>query len=225
MGIRIGSFNLFKFSTNSMKNLDVVARIIKDNAVDILAIQEIFSQQALKHLLMHLGPEWDGKWDSPNSRSVSAAEGYAFVWNKSRIELSKRKDNVKFLPVIHNQYPHKDGIALIRNPYYGRFVVKSNEMIEIRLINTHIMYSLNREVNESDMHDSSIMYQSDVKMRKRELEILATKILPKIDDKTYDYQWNEVDMICRKPYTILLGDYNLNLKGSEAKIHLLMSRS
>lgn len=54
-------------------------------------------------------------------------------------------------------------------------------------------------------------------MRKREYDILASKILPKIDNKDYDRFWNEVDDICRRPITILLGDYNLNLAGSGAK--------
>jgi hypothetical protein len=195
----------------------MVAQIVRDNQVDILAVQEIFSKQAMTNLLMELGPRWDGRWDSPNSRSVSAAEGYAFFWNTDRIGLSRRKSGDVFEPVIHNQYPHKDGGELIRNPYYGRFILKSNEMTEIRLINTHIMFSQNRSVNESEDHDSSDSHFSDVVLRKREFSILASKILPKLDDKAYDYQWNEVDEICRKPYTILLGDYNLNLPESGAK--------
>ena len=214
---RIASFNLYKFSANTRKDLDMVSRIILDNQVDILAIQEIFSEQAMKNLLMELGPHWEGRWASPNSRSVSAAEGYSFVWNKDRIGLSKRKSGEVFEPVIHNQYPHKDGGDLIRNPFYGRFVLKANEMTEIRLINTHIMFSQDRSVNESDDHDTSIEHLSDVKLRKREFSILAKRILPKLDDKAYDYQWNEVDEICRKPFTILLGDYNLNLRDSGAK--------
>ena len=214
---RIASFNLCKFSTNTNKDLDMVAQIIIDNQVDILAVQEIFSEQAGKNLLLKLGPRWDGRWDTPNSRSSSAAEGYAFFWNTDRIGLSKRKNGTEFEPVIHNQYPHKDGGSLIRNPYYGRFVLKANEMTEIRLINTHIMFSQSRGVNESEDHDSSIEHMGDVSLRKREFEILASKILPKLDDKAYDYQWNEVDGICRRPYTILLGDYNLNLRESGAR--------
>lgn len=214
---RIASFNLYKFSANTKKDLNIVARIIRDNHVDLLAVQEIFSEQAKDNLLMELGSRWDGRWDSPDSKSVSAAEGYAFFWNTDRIGLSKRKNGTEFEPVIHNQYPHKDGGSLIRNPFYGRFVLKANEMTEIRLINTHIMFSQSRGVNESEDHDSSIEHTGDVSLRKREFEILASKILPKLDDKAYDYQWNEVDEICRKPYTILLGDYNLNLHESGAR--------
>lgn len=215
---RIASFNLYKFSANTHKELNIIRRIIEENNIDILAIQEIFSKAALVNLLRELGvSHWDGRWASPDSKSVSAAEGYAFVWNKDRIELSRSKSGKVFEPVIHNQYPHKDGAELIRNPFYGRFIVKDNRMIELRLINTHIMFSLNREENDSDDHDSSLGKVGAVTMRKREFNILASKILPKLDDKVYDYQWKEVDNICRRPYTILLGDYNLNLRESGVK--------
>ncbi len=214
---RIASFNLYKLSENTHKELELIARIIRDNEVDILAIQEIFSKDAMENLLRFLGSNWEGRWASPDSRSVSAAEGYAFVWNKNRIELSRNRFGKVFEPRIHNQYPHKDGIELIRNPYYGRFAVKDNRMIELRLINTHIMFSTNREENESNNHDSSTGKFGAVSMRKKEFEILAYKILPKLEDKAYDYQWGERDDYCRKPYTFLLGDYNLNLRESNAK--------
>ncbi len=214
---RLGSFNLHKFSANTHKDLEIIRDIITENRIDLLAIQEIFSEAALNNLLKHLGSQWDGRWASPNSRSVSAAEGYAFVWNTSRVVLSRRRSGSAFEPVIHNQYPHKDSGELIRNPYYGRFVIRDNTMIELRIINTHIMFSLNREENDSDNHDSSVNHPGAVSMRKRELSILASKILPKLDDKTYDYQWNEVDDYCRRPYTILMGDYNLNLRDSNAR--------
>ncbi|MBR4513627.1 MAG: hypothetical protein IKO61_01890 [Lachnospiraceae bacterium] len=215
---RIGSFNIQKFHENTYKKIGIIKKIIKDNSIDILAIQEIFSKGALDKLLAALGTEWDGRWDSPNSRSVSAAEGYAFVWNKQRIDLSRRKNGEAFEPVIHNQYPHKNGMTLIRNPFYGRFVLKANKMTEIRLLNTHIMFSQKREENESDDHDSSEKLPGDVTKRKRELEILSKYILPKIENKDYDRFWNEMDDICRKPCaTILLGDYNLNLRASGAK--------
>lgn len=214
--LRIGSFNLYKFSRNASKErLQKIAEIIKESEVDIVAVQEVFSEEALKNLLMYM-EGWKMSWDSPQSRSVSAAEGYGFLWNENTVLLSRNRSGKVFEPVIHNQYPHKDVGSLIRNPYYGRFVLKNNEMCEIRLINTHIMFSLDRSVNESDDHDASIDL-SDLKMRKREFEILASKILPKLEDKTYDLFWGENDGKCRNPYTILLGDYNLNLKSSGAK--------
>ncbi len=214
---RLGSFNLYKFSANTHKDLEIVKRIIVDNQIDILAIQEIFSEKALENLLMYLGSHWTGKWDTPNSRSASAAEGYAFVWNKDRISLSRRQTGTYFQPVIHNQYPRKDIGTLIRNPYYGRFELVNNPGIELRIINTHIMFSLNREENDSDDHDSSAQRPGAVSMRKTEFGTLASKILPKLDNKDYDVQRDENDGLGRRPYTILMGDYNLNLRDSEAK--------
>ena len=218
---RIGSFNMYKYSANTYKNKEAISNIIKNNNIDILAIQEIFSEQALKNLLGYLNEEhWAGSWASPNSKSASAAEGYAYIWNKDRISLSRNKSGKVFYPVIHNQYSYKDvnGISekLIRNPFYGRFTLKSNEQIEIRLINTHIMFSKTRSINDSDDHDTSDDLPNDVNMRKREFSILASGILPKIDNKDYDLRWNEQDTRLIRPYTILLGDYNLNLKDSGA---------
>lgn len=213
---RIGSFNLYKFSANTHKDLEAVRRIILESEIDILAIQEIFSKAALDNLLMTLGSRWDGRWASPDSRSASAAEGYAFVWNRDRISLSQRRNGTYFEPVIHNQYPSKHSRALVRNPFYGRFQLVDNAMIELRLINVHIMFSLNRNENDDENHDSSIGCMGAVSLRKREFNILASHILPKLDDKAYDYQCNETDDFCRKPYTILLGDYNLNLRESQA---------
>ena len=223
---RIASFNLYKFSANTGKELSEVSQIIRENKVDILAVQEIFSKDALDNLLNELNVKgnvhWDGRWDSPNSRSVSAAEGYAFIWNKDRIELSRNRSGKVFEPRVHNQYPHREGVELIRNPYYGRFVLKENRMTEFRLINTHIMFSVKREENEADDQDSIVENVGAITMRNKELDILTSIILPKLDDKAYDYQWNERDGICRKPYTILLGDYNLNLSKSSAKGSLIL---
>ena len=218
--IIIGSINMYKFSANTKKELSYLWKIIEKYNVDILAIQEIFSKAALDRLLNEKDwnrLNWDGRWASPNSKSVSAAEGYAFVWNKKTIELSKRKSGNCFEPVIHNQYPHKEFGSLIRNPFYGRFTLKNNERTEIRLINIHIMFSSKRSENEADNKDLSENLPGAVMERKREYEILASKILPKIDNKDYDRFWDEIDDTCRRPITILLGDYNLNLRESGAK--------
>ena len=109
---RLASFNLHKFSTNSKKKLDVIGRIIQENDVDILAVQEIFSEEAKNNLVYYLNElgkaHWEGCWDSPNSKSVSAAEGYAFIWNKDRIELSRNRC--------------KNGVMhfIRRNPHIGK---------------------------------------------------------------------------------------------------------
>ncbi len=222
--IRIGSFNIRKFSKDaSEERLATLAKIIIESGVDILAIQEVFAEAAIIKLLKYLEKgDWKGRWASPDSKSVSAAEGYAFIWNEQNVMLSRNRRGKVFEPTIHNQYPHKGFGTLIRNPFYGRFTLKRDEMFEFRLLNTHIMFSKSRTENDSDDHDVST--DGDISMRKKEFETLASHILPKIGRKDYDKIWGEENDICRKPYTILLGDYNLNLKSSGAKGAILDDR-
>lgn len=167
---RIASFNLYKFSANTEKELSEVSQIIRENKVDILAIQEIFSKDALDNLLNELNAKghvrWDGRWDSPNSRSVSAAEGYAFIWNKDCIELSQNRYGKVFEPRIHNQYPHRDGIELIRNPYYGRFVIKENRMTVNHIIKAaqpiHLQVQKEWYVIEQANIDGIVVWQNSI---------------------------------------------------------------
>ena len=214
--VKIGSFNIQKFSKNAdHERLKKLADIILSSGVDILAIQEVYAKVAIDNLLKYMGMNWKGKWESPDSKSASAAEGYGFIWNEQNVVLSRNRRGKVFEPTIHNQYPHKEFGTLIRNPFYGRFTLKRDEMCELRLINTHIMFSKSKSVNDSEDHEEST--EGDISMRKKEFEVLASKILPKISNKDYDKIWGEEDEICRKPYTILLGDYNLNLRSSGAK--------
>lgn len=226
MGYKIGSFNLYKFSlqsdNNIRKNLQKISRIIRDENLDVVAIQEIFNKRALDNLLAELGTEvWDGRWDSPDSRSVSAAEGYAFIWNRKRLGLVKNRKGKVFEPRILNQYKVDKSFGqkhLIRNPYYIRLTPAGRPggtFAEIRLINTHIMYSKNREENESDNHDVSDF--GAINMRRNEFDILSRVVYPKYSDKTYDLINGERDAYCMPVYTIMLGDYNLSLKSSTAK--------
>ena len=70
MGLRIASFNIQKFSKNSVysanggetrKDLDKIADIIRKEKFDIVAIQEIFHQEALKELLEKLSFQYAQK--------------------------------------------------------------------------------------------------------------------------------------------------------------------
>ena len=218
MGIRIASFNLYKFSSYTHKEEGIIAQMVKDYDIDILAIQEIFSKKAMDRIIKVLGANYDGRWASPNPYygSSLSAEGYAFIWNKKKFSLSQNKSGKVFEPHIFSQYAKKNFEKLVRDPLYGRFNLNSNKIIEIRLLNTHIVYSKDKQINDSDERDITTEKIGDITMRKREFEILATRLLPKIDNKDYDAQLNETDGVCRRPYTVLLGDYNLNLKGSGA---------
>ena len=213
MAYKIGSFNMFKFSFQSdseiRKDFTVLSRIIRDNKFDIIALQEVFSPNALGRLLDYLGRfEWDGVWDSPTSFSSIAAEGYGFIWNKKRMRLAVTTlpDGTEktFRPHIYNQYRVDRRLGqtqLIRNPYYARFEPLDGSFCEIRLINTHIMFSKGNSTNQ-------LLDIGAVVMRKREFDILTQALYNSISDKRYGNN--------RPAYTIILGDYNLNLRTSGA---------
>lgn len=213
MAYKIGSFNMFKFSFQSdseiRKDLIVLSRIIRDNNFDVIALQEVFTPNALDRLLDCLGRyEWSGVWDSPRSFSSIAAEGYGFIWNKRRMRLAVTilPDGTKkiFQPHIYNQYRVDRRIGqtqLIRNPFYARFEPLDGAFCEIRLINTHIMFSKGSSTNQ-------LLDIGAITMRKREFDILTQALYNSISDKRYGNN--------RPSYTIILGDYNLNLRTSGA---------
>ena len=207
---RIGSFNMYKFQAyrsdkEISKDLNKIAEIIRTEQFDIIALQEIFSKTAMNMLLSRLGRNWNGSWESPQSTSIQAAEGYAFLWNTDRIELAKSvtvNGKRTYYPRIYNQYRvdrTKGQHALVRNPYYGRFH-PIHTFLEIRLINIHIMYSKKRDSTSENL--------GDVIMRKNELDTVVKSIYVKEADKRYGNNM--------PAYTFILGDYNLNLESSMA---------
>jgi endonuclease/exonuclease/phosphatase family metal-dependent hydrolase len=212
MAYKLGSFNMYKFQAyraddNIRKELDKISNIILSEKFDILAMQEIFDKCPMDMILTRLGPNWKGAWDKPNSKSVQAAEGYAFIWNTNRIQLAESitaSGKRTYSPRIYKQYriDRKAGQQeLVREPFYGRFKPK-NENYEIRIINTHIMFSSSRSINEIESEE--FVQKSDVEMRKNELDILIRSIYAK--ENSWRYGNN------LPSYTVLMGDYNLNIK-------------
>ena len=202
MFFKIGSINMFKFSNQKndeiSKNIPKIADLIIKEEFDIVALQEVLNESAINRLKSELGSNWESVWDFPVSRSQQAAEGYAFVWNNKVFRLAtatteEEQQNAgyskysgrTFTPRIHSNYNMGDKGKLIRDPFYARFE-SIQGWYEVRLINTHIIYS-NSNAKE---------------IRKKEFEILQS-IYDKLEDKVYRNS--------RIPYTFLLGDYNLSL--------------
>lgn len=103
---------------------------------------------------------------------------------------------------------------LLRNPLYGRFVDKENPNFEIRLINTHIVFSASKHKDGENAPNNYTA--SDVIRRKNEFNILSRAIYPKVANKDMDFWisergWSLVDEKYLPAFTILMGDYNLNL--------------
>jgi len=210
MSYKIGSMNMYKFQANRSdkeisKDIDLIAEIIYTEKFDIVAMQEIYSDKAMNMVLRRLGGNWEGRWATPNSKSALAAEGYAFIWNKRRIELAESLTTTGkkvFEPRIYEQYKVDRGKGqqeLLRNPFYGRFKPK-NAFMEIRLINTHIVFSANKADRDED--EEAVPLGSTA-MRKQEFDVLVNSIYAKEEDKIYGTNM--------PAYTILVGDYNLNL--------------
>lgn len=206
MGYKIGSFNLHNLGDTALKqenprNLKRIAQIIKQEHFDIVALQEVLKEGEAfysekeyqkKTILMELGgtDQWDFAWARANGKSSDPrAEGYAFVWNKKRIKLSTYKELTQFGSVEKTcEYePRMIGSDLLfgREVLYGRFCPINLPKVEFRLINIHTSPATSKE----------------------ELDIIIRQIYPRIEDE----QIKEHNR-CGKVYTLILGDYNVQLR-------------
>lgn len=207
MEYRIGSFNCQKFAYAQKKNVDIFAKIIEDEKFDIVALQEITRKEALLTILNalnHGGDKWRGAIDTKVNE-------YAFIWNKDRVGLAESptaNGNRRYDPRIYQQY-HLDKsrgqIDLINEPFFARFVPthKAPLFIEIRILNAHIRFG--KHVSDES---NAIMDLGQIRMRKNEFDVLTHTIYKKEADKRYGNN--------RPAYTIILGDYNLNMRSSQA---------
>ncbi|WP_027430477.1 exonuclease/endonuclease/phosphatase family protein [Lachnospira multipara] len=222
---KIGSFNIQKLGRNSMLKKDIknIAEIITGNKMDVVALQEISGKEPLKEIMKALDGaiisevrspsnnardsyfyetrNWASCWAKPISQigGKSAEEGYAFIWNKRRLELPVNKRGDVSYPDIY-----LNGGKVIRPPFYGRFLIKSCNT-EIRLINTHIVFR-KTPVEDDELEDNRST-ASDYEERIKEYKVLANEI----------YQRIYVDSIgTRQVLTFILGDYNMCLEGSNS---------
>lgn len=203
MSFKIGSFNVRNLSDNSSKarDLDKIANMIRQ--FDIIVLQEALSgfQTFEASFGGRLGNRWDMAWvDAKSESNDSRGEGYLFIWRKDKFKCPKDKKGEDIKPcTIENYHINEFEKKLARAPGYGRFQHVYMSNLEIRLITTHIIFSKQAGVSE----------EGAISLRKKEFEVLARSIYTSINDK-HD------DIDCKVPYTILLGDYNLNLKESGA---------
>lgn len=227
MSYRIASFNVHNLSLASKRNLERIAQIIRENQIDIVALQEVLSEgKALSGMatsakqpqgvenkfLKHYLPGWQFYWcdpkvhakDYPYLGKDSRGEGYAFMWN-SRVELPTDDRGIVYPRIIDSYKVNaEDGqIRLIRNPCYGRFRLKQCKA-EIRLINTHIVYGKPKDGVVQISGAEALLDAGAIAMRRREFDILAGKIYRQVNEYRKEATATAVT-------TILLGDYNLNL--------------
>lgn len=206
MSYRIGSLNCLNFGVGYNKNIQTFADIIINEQFDIVALQEIKRKEAVDMILRRLPNYWNGEADNE-------VHDYAFIWNTRRIKLveTPTPNGLRtYCPRIYKQYRIDRRLGqtdLLREPYFARFTpcgTAGGLPFEIRIINTHIRFNKSR-LSEDDTDDNSL---GAIAMRKNEFSVLARTIYAKEADKRYGNNM--------PAYTILLGDFNLNLPDSEA---------
>lgn len=213
----IGSFNACNLSFNSSKEkLEHIADIIKSEVFDfdIVGVQEVLSEgkawggssvesEINERFLKYNLPGWDCKYCKPtkeNSRtSDNRGEGFFLLWKKKSFHLAEYKkigdkEAKTFEPRIINELSDdrdtpKELTQMARMPMYARLVANNNSSIEFRIINVHIF-----EGGKG---------QEGFKGRQEEFWTIINDIYSGVQGKSYGSGV--------KPYTIVLGDYNLIL--------------
>lgn len=218
MSYRIASFNLHNMgesslSTNNPRDIKTIARIIKEEKFDVVALQEVLSEgKALespgytkKTLLMELGSDWDFSWAQTEREGSKDTrnEGYAFVWNKRRIRLCSSKVSGfhgEYERVFYPRIYKSNTKDLKRFPFYGRFTPSGmigGTNVEFRLICVHTQFG-DDTCRESRLN------------RTKEIETIIKEIYPQINDKRYGNPLVS--------YTVILGDYNAELWTAESSV-------
>ena len=205
---KFGSFNLRNFGKTAIgkRDFEKIAEIIRKEKFDVVALQEILSEgSALKKLVHNLLPGWEIKWGEPEESSDylkardKRGEGFAFIWNTRRLSLatsSTEKGMRVYEPRSVNKALRYDCTMFARIPYYARFIPVNGGFFEFRLVNVHLHFG-----------DNSV---TEIEKRKFEYEFLTERIYPSISaERRYGNN--------REAYTIVMGDYNLNLYKSRGE--------
>ncbi|MCR4830485.1 MAG: endonuclease/exonuclease/phosphatase family protein [Pseudobutyrivibrio sp.] len=236
MRYRICSFNVKNLSDGDGRDLDRIAKIINDNHADIVCLQEVLQEGKIlegfsvsgvagqakaydRSLLRRLRGHWRSQWKAPKIRldmeqylgGDRRGEGFAILWKTDRLDLPKDKYGNDVLPTIYENYktdPVDSKLRLIRDPLYARFIVH-NRPAEIRIISTHLIFGKNDSLK--DFIDYGAM-----EMRRKEFEMIAGQIYYRVSEMYKDIN-------ATAPYTIMLGDYNMNL-GSSLPITLAFDK-
>ena len=195
-----------KFGAYAKKDFEKIAEIIIQENLDVVALQEIFSEgkgvkRLIEQCVMYGLRDWDVCLSTTpnritNMREIdSRGEIYAFLWNKKRFKLAEFSENGEkrvFEPRIINSLQTDVNVNcsfFARTPYYIRLFPAFGGFWELRLINVHIYYGDNR--------------LSEVQKRIVEYDTLVQDIYPSITQHRYGN--------FRPAYTIAMGDYNLNI--------------
>jgi len=242
MGYRIASFNIQKFSrdaskskegSDSRKDLEMLARIIIENAFDIIAIQEIYHAEALKALMEQMSGQYaerllirvkDLGHFNLNAR-VNDSHGYRTKQWEGRWAApvspngGRIAEGYAFLwnrgkiKLVTNRdgdsfQPRiedaRDVKKLVRPPFLGRFM-PINGRYEIRLINTHIVYAR-----------PSMQLEEDIEEAKEGVEFEA----PNIEQDDIDLRKKEFETLIKSVY-VPFSEKQYDIRHQDTKARLL----
>lgn len=120
-------------------------------------------------------------------------EGFAFAWNPNRLTLatsSTTRGERVYQPRSISQAMRHKNTEFSRTPYYARFIPVHGGFFEFRLINVHLHFGAN--------------IIAEIDKRQTEFNYLVENVYPTLSmERRYGNN--------RPAYTIVMGDYNLNL--------------
>ena len=183
--IRIGSFNVRNLADGEGRDLDRIAKMINYYHLDIVALQEVLAEGKVIGGIDLKEPSGQAKaYDRSLKRRLSGP------WDSQWAQPVLSRENEPFRGA-------ESQLRLIRDPLYARFLLKDRHVAELRILVTHIVYGKSGALND-------VIDYSAAKMRQKEFDILAGQLYRRVAEyyKVQD---------CTSPYTVLLGDYNLNL--------------
>ena len=199
---KFGSFNMMNMgkTAQTKRDFDKITEIILGEKFDVVAFQEVLSNaSSLKYYISNYLPKWEVKYIKPKESSDftktkdKREEGYAFAWNPDRLTLasSSTDDGLRiYEPREVRDALRYDSSIFARNPMYIRLVPTNGGFFEFRLINVHIYFGDNTK--------------SEIEKRKEEYNFLIQRIYPTLSmERRYGNN--------RPAYTVVMGDYNLNL--------------
>lgn len=138
--------------------------------------------------------EWDVCFPDPKEtvNFKPTGETYAYLWNKKKfkiIEFSEAGKKREFESrIIKKDDAGVDPSVFVRPPFYIRLQPLFGGFYELRLLNIHIIHGEG---------------STEIDKRIKEFEYLTETVYPEISTRKYGQ--------FRQPYTIVMGDYNLNI--------------
>ena len=204
MSYTILSFNMRNVGGEARLNRDwnTVADIMRDTRADVVAVQEVFSELPFKWLCGRLNVgllcNWKFRCVSRETCRNCRGEGYAFLWNARRVDLSPITRDGRAVGVHEPEIRTEWSRSLVRPPCVARFIPVGScvPFIELRIISTHIIFGEDKYSREKGNE------LSDRELRLAEYRALSERLFPRVGKDRADGNF-------RTPYTFIAGDYNL----------------